>query len=184
MKNFMFLGQSPDVIPLRAALQMQPELWNVQDERKVQGSPHRGTSDIWLRYNDLANLAFGYEKYIAEHDSVWHPAYRLLPQVRPLVFWLMARCEATRLGAVLITKIPPGGRVLPHVDAGWHPEYYNMKVYIPLQANPQCVNRVEDEMVTMKEGDAWYFDNTKEHEVINDGTDDRITLIVCMSVEK
>jgi hypothetical protein len=181
----MFLGQSPDVTPLRIALQLQPELWNTQAERKTDGSPHQATSDIWLRYNDLAVLAAeGYEKFTAQHDSVWHPAIRFLPQARQLIFWLMTRCEATRLGGVLITKIPPGGRVLPHVDAGWHPEYYNMKTYIPLQANPLCVNRVEDEHVTMAEGEAWYFDNTKEHEVVNDGTDDRITLIVCMRVEK
>lgn len=185
MMNFMQVASGIDVIPTRISLQTQPELWNTHNERKeFDGTSHAGTSDIWVRYNDPAKLAEGYDTFTSEHDSVWHPAYRSLPQLRPIIFGLMARCEATRLGGVLITKIPAGGAVLPHVDAGWHPEYYNFKVYVPIQSNTQCANYVEDERVVMDPGDAWYFDNTKVHEVKNDGTDDRITLIVCMRVEK
>lgn len=182
MKNFLQIASGIDVIPLKIALQMQPELWNTHDQRKeFEGSSHKGTSDIWVRYNDLKNLnPSDYEKFTQEHDSVWHPVYTKLPQLRPIIFGLMARCEAVRLGGVLITKIPAGGRVLPHSDAGWHPEYYNMKIYVPIQSNQCCINRVEDENVSMLSGDAWFFDNTKEHEVINNGEDDRITLIICM----
>lgn len=184
MKNFLQIASGIDVLPLALALQMQPELWNEHNERKdFAGSSHKGTSDIWVRYNDPSNLAQGYEQYTSEHDSVWHPAYQKLPQLRPIVFGLMARCEATRLGGVLITKIPPGGHVLPHSDSGWHPEYYDLKVYVPILSNPQAVNRVEEETVIMAPGDAWYFNNLKEHEVINNGPSERITLIVCMSTK-
>lgn len=171
-------------MPLAIALQMHPELWNQHNDRKqFEGSSHVGTSDIWVRYNDLKNIDQGYEKYTSEHDAVWLPAAAKLPQIRPIVFGLMARCEATRLGGVLITRIPSGGRVLPHADKGWHPEYYNMKIYVPILANPHCVNRVEDEHVVMQAGDAWYFNNTKEHEVVNGGETERVTLIVCMRCE-
>ncbi len=181
MKNFQHIASGIDVVPLALALARQPELWNTHNERKTfEGSAHGGTSDIWVRYNDPANLALGYAAYTSEHDSVWHAAYAKLPQVRPIVFGVMARCEAVRLGGVLITKIPAGGHVLPHTDSGWHPEYYNTKIYVPILSNPQCVNRVEDERVTMAPGDAWYFNNTLEHEVINDGDSDRITLIICL----
>ncbi len=182
MKNFLHIASGINVLPLRIALQMQPELWNTQNERKeFEGSSHKCTSDIWVRYNDLKNLdPANYNTYNLEHDAVWHPAYAKLPQLRPIIFGLMERCEAVRLGGVMITKIPAGGHVLPHTDRGWHPDYYNMKVYVPIQSNPQCINRVEDERVSMAAGEAWFFDNTKEHEVINEGADDRMTLIVCM----
>ena len=171
-------------MPLALALQVQPHLWNAHNERKeFEDSPHRDTSDIWVRYNDLANLTQGYKKFTGEHDSVWHPAYYALPQLRPLIFSLMARCEAVRLGGVLITRIPPGGHVLPHADAGWHPEYYNVKLYVPILANPQCINRVEDEQVVMAPGECWYFNNLKEHEVVNHGTTERVTLIICLRCE-
>lgn len=181
MNNFLKLGGSVDTSALSVALQLQPGLWNAHAERKeYANSPHKAASDIWLRYNDLDNLKDGYKKFTEQHDSVWHPAAKMLPQVRDIVFDLMARCEAERLGGILITKIPAGQRVLPHIDRGWHPEYYNVKLYVPLQSNERCVNRVEDERVVMRVGEVWYFDNTKEHEVINDGDTDRVTLIICL----
>lgn len=181
MKFFQQIANGVDIVPLALALARQPELWNAHAERHERdGSPHAGTSDIWVRYNDIENLAQGYDKFTGEHDSVWHEAYAKLPQLRPLIFGLMARCEAVRLGGVLITKIPAGGHVRPHVDRGWHPEYYNTKIYVPILSNHQCVNRVEDETVVMAAGDAWYFNNTVEHEVINGGDSERITLIICM----
>lgn len=184
MRNFLQIAQGIDVTPVAIALQMQPELWDQHNERKdFDGSAHKCVSDIGLRFNDLKNLDQGYDKYTAEHDSVWLPAAAKLPQIRPIVFGLMARCEATRLGGVLITRIPPGGHVLPHIDTGWHPEYYQLKVYVPILSNSQVVNRVEDEKVIMAPGDAWYFDNTKEHEVVNGGSTERITLIICMSTK-
>jgi hypothetical protein len=36
----------------------------------------------------------------------------------------------------------------------------------------------------MAPGEVWYFDNLKEHEVTNDGPDDRITLIICLRCER
>jgi hypothetical protein len=184
LKYFQQIASGIDVIPVALALARQPELWNEHNERKeFDGTSHKGTSDIWVRYNDLKNLGDDYQKYTSEHDSVWLPAYSKLPQLRPIIFSLMARCEAVRLGGVLITKIPAGGRILPHTDTGWHPEYYNTKIYIPILSNPRVVNRCVDEHVVMAPGDAWYFNNTVEHEVVNDGESDRITLIVCMRCE-
>lgn len=180
----MKIAQGIDVIPLRLSLLLQPELWNHHNERKdFEGSSHKETSDIWIRYNDPKNLSQGYEKFTSEHESIWYPAYKKLPHLRPIIFGLMARCEATRLGGVLITKIPAGKCILPHADSGWHPEYYNVKIYVPIQTNNKTINHVEDESVIMNEGDAWYFDNTKIHSVENNGMDDRITLIICMKVE-
>ncbi len=184
MKYFQQIASGIDVIPLALALARQPELWNAHNERKeYELSAHIGTSDIWVRYNDLKNLSDDYEKYTSEHDSVWLPVYQKLPQLRSIVFGLMARCEATRLGGVLITKIPAGGHVLPHADTGWHPNYYSTKIYVPILTNPKVVNRVMDEKVIMSSGDAWYFNNTVEHEVVNGGDSDRVTLIVCMRCE-
>lgn len=184
MKHFLQLPGFIDPGPLLAALQLQQGLWNSHEGRKEhEQSPHRGTSDLWLRYNDLNELKDDYKEWTKQHDSIWLPAARFLPQIRPIIFSLMARVEATRLGGVLLTRVPPGGKVLPHADVGWHPRYYNMKVYVPLAANPFCRNRVLDESVVMAPGELWYFDNTLEHEVVNEGDTERITLITCMRIE-
>lgn len=180
MQHFNKIAEGIDVSKVGLELTLHPELWNQYSNRKTfSGTSHKNTSDIWVRYNDPKVLADGYDKFTSEHDSVWYPAYDQLPSLRPIIFGLMAKVEATRLGGVLITKIPPGGRVLPHKDSGWHPEYYNTKVYVPIFSNQQCVNRCETELVAMKPGEAWYFNNLVEHEVVNDGNDDRVTLIIC-----
>lgn len=180
MKHFFKIAQGIDVSKLGLELTLNPQLWNQYNNRKdFDGSSHKVTSDIWVRYNDPKNLDLGYDKFTSEHDSVWYPAYDNLPSLRPIIFGLMAKVESVRLGGVLITKIPPGGHVLPHSDSGWHPEYYNVKVYVPIFSNPQVINRVEDEQVIMAPGDAWYFNNLQEHEVINNGNTERVTLIIC-----
>lgn len=181
MKYFQKIAKNIDVMPLSLAIARQRELWNAHKERRsVKGTSHLDTSDIWIRFNSLDNLDGPYEDFIGPHDAVWYDEYYKLPQLRQIIFSVMARCEAVRLGGILITKIPPGKAVLPHTDLGWHPEYYNCKIYIPILTNPKVVNRCEDEHVVMEAGDAWYFNNTVEHEVTNDGDSDRITLIICM----
>lgn len=182
MKHFQHIMSGIDVLPLLMAIKLHPELWDSNTLRKDRpNNAHIQTQDIWIRYNDLANV--DKPSFTEEHTSVWHNAYYQLPQLRPIIFGLMARLEATQLGGVLITKISAKGAVLPHIDRGWHPEFYPLKLYVPLQTNPQCINRVEDETVIMQTGECWYFNNTVEHEVVNEGDDDRITLIICLRVE-
>ncbi len=186
MKNFLKIAEGVDVLPVLLGLQHHPELWDANTVRKASSdSPHLAMSDIWVRYNDDTECrrTGDYSKFNDAHDPIWYPAYYAIPQLRPIIFAALARVEGTRLGGVLITKIPPGGRIAPHVDKGWHVDHYNTKLYIVLQSNPLCINRVEDERVSMAAGEVWLFDNTKEHEVINDGNDDRITLIVCTRTE-
>ncbi|WP_458763672.1 aspartyl/asparaginyl beta-hydroxylase domain-containing protein [Cupriavidus basilensis] len=181
MKHIQKIHSDVDVMPLLLALKQHPELWDEFGARKAAAeSPHTAMSDIWVRYNDIRKFPDGdLTHFNNEHYPIWYPAYDALPQLRPIIFGLMARVEAVQLGGVLITKIPPGGRIEPHVDAGWHVEHYNTKLYVVLQSNPKCFNRVGDDVVSMQAGEVWWFDNTIEHEVINDGDDDRITLIVC-----
>ena len=136
--------------------------------------------DIWVRYR--AEEEFDPEKpeeFISPHFSVWYPAYYALMQLRPIIFGMMARVEGTHLGGVLITRIPAGGHIESHADKGWHPEFYNTKLYLPIATNDQCWFRVEDEKVVMKTGDIWWLDNTVEHEIANEGETERMTLIVC-----
>lgn len=181
MRHFIPLGVI-DPIPLRLQLERNPQLWNQHNDRTTRDvTAHAAVSDIWVRYRPLDQLTApaSYNEPFAEF--VWYPAYHALPDLRPLVMSLMHRVGGTALGGVLITKIPPGGKVLPHSDRGtWHAEYFNTKVYTVLKANPLSVNHTEDESLVMREGENWIFDNLKLHAVDNAGDDDRITLITAI----
>jgi mannose-6-phosphate isomerase-like protein (cupin superfamily) len=99
----------------------------------------------------------------------------------------MAMTRAVELGNVLITRIPPGGRVLPHVDRGWAPEFYTSKFYVVLHGNAETVNLcgegADEEQVVMAPGSIWAFENRITHSVENNGASERISLIVTLRVE-
>lgn len=186
MRNFMKVTEGINVEPLNFLLKRNPQLWNQRTLRKeMADSPHLGMSDIWVRYNDDAAFkkSGDYTKLHDLHYPIWYPCVNELHVIKPMALALMAKMNATHLGGILITRIAPGGRVEPHIDKNWHADFYNCKLYIPLQTNPNCINRCEDEIVSMRTGDCWYFNNAVEHEVQNHGDDDRITLIICMRVE-
>jgi hypothetical protein len=182
MKYFELIDEF-DIKELATQLAAHPELWNTRKER-TGFDIFKGTSDIWVRYRDPKELLTPAD-YGVPHYPVFYAAWHMLPALKPIVHKLMTDVHALHLGGILITKIPAGGHIKPHNDrGGWHAEFFERKVYVPLETNPFVVNRCEDEKVVMGLGEAWYFNNLVEHEVTNNGDTDRITLIVCMNVEK
>ena len=179
--NILKVGEGFDTTPIMLALARNPELWDQHRPRKdTEGTPHAAMHDIWVRYNAWERFEGDLKRFNGPHFPVWYPAWYALPELHAIVMGLFSRFQATHLGGVLITRIPPGKSIAPHVDGGWHAKFYNTKLYVVLAGNDGCWNRVEDERVVMRTGEVWYFNNTVEHEVVNDGPTDRITLIVCM----
>lgn len=182
MKYFTLIDSEIDVAPLASQIKANSHLWNKYGYRKQTGSPHTQMSDIWVRYNDCAEcLRTGdWSKFNNEHDSIWYPAFYRLPALKTIIFNLMRQVEGERLGGVLITKIPSGGAIAPHVDKGWHVEYYE-KYYLSIQSGPGATfHHKSGEFINPKPGDMWLFDNKEEHWVLNQSDEDRITLIICI----
>lgn len=186
--HFRKIYDGVDIQPLLSQLDANPDLWDAHPMRKVaQGSPHSRMSDIWVRYNSYDRLDMNNPTaFNAEHVPVWYPAWRKLPALRPLVFDLTAAVEGEWIGAVLITKIPPGEGIAPHVDRGWHVEQTE-KFYLSLRSSPGaefgCSVEGETERLNPKPGEIWLFDNRKMHWVENNSNEDRITLIVCIRTQ-
>lgn len=184
MRHFLRLAEGIDVSELAAELTAKPHLWNQRRERTFEASPHHGVDDIWIRYRALHELTEP-AKYLEPHFAEFYPAWRELPSLHPIIFNLMAKVRATYLGGILITRIPPGGQVKPHHDRGsWHAETMNCKMYVPIEANPDCVNHCEDEQVVMRPGECWSFNNLVVHSVENRGKTPRVTAIICCKVEE
>lgn len=162
-------------------IQANPSVWNRHRGRvDAYDSPHQQISDIWVRYNAIENrdadpVAF----YHGEHESVWYPVADEIPAVPWLVQQLFNDVRGERLGGVLITKIPPGGEVKPHIDTGWHAGFYD-KYAIQLQGNKDQAFCFEDSRLSALPGESYTFDNSKLHWVTNESAEDRMTLIVCI----
>lgn len=172
-----------DVSELRRQLDDHPELWNQHPARLAPGGPFDETSDLWVRFRDPSELT-SIEAYADPHFPIFYPSWHVLTALHAIVWNVMYLEHATMLGGILITKIPAGSRVKPHHDRGrWHAEFFNRKIYIPVKANSRCINYCGDESVVMKTGDAWHFDNLQIHSVVNEGDEERITVIICIRTE-
>jgi len=190
VKHFELISEGIDVSGVLAELEAHPELWNQHTARtRATGTPHKTSSDIWVRYNDVTPFERGARPYSEINDAhipVWYDGWRKLPSLKPIVFDLMAKVQGEMLCGILITKIPPGGRIEPHVDNSWHVSFTE-KFYLSLKSEPgsefHCDHDGERESLNPKPGEVWLFDNRKVHSVTNNSPTDRITAIICIRTE-
>lgn len=197
MKYLQPLVYGLEIDPVVAELDTNPQLWNQYTLRTGGCAPvHNAVSDIWVRYRawveweryqvgeTVGDVTQLHRTRVAqfvgeEHESVWYPAGYQLVALRSLIFELMRHVEAERLGGVLITRIPPGGKVLPHIDRGWHAGYYE-KLAVQLKSAPGQAFCYADGRFECPAGTVYAFDNSQEHWVDNDSDVERQTLIICL----
>lgn len=167
-----------DVSAAVEQLESQPDIWNTHTLR-TEAYQHRQVSDVWVRYNDWANWDGDVAAFNGPHESVWYPVIARIPAVWSLVRRVMRDVGGIELGGVLITRIPPGGRVEPHIDHGWHARHYE-KFAIQIRGNDHQAFCFEDAELRPAPGDLYTFDNSRLHWVTNDSDEDRMTLIICI----
>lgn len=169
-----------DVSRLQDQLTCQPQLWDtIRHRTEHPQSPHREVSDIWVRYNPIENYAGDMQAFNAEHNPEWYPVAAQLPEAVRIANELMMQVTGVDLGAVLITKIPAGKQVYPHVDQGWHARRFE-KFAVQVKGNAEQAFHFQHEDLVTHDGDLFWFDNAYPHWVTNDSDKDRITLIVCI----
>jgi hypothetical protein len=80
------------------------------------------------------------------------------------------------LGRAKFARLPPGARVLPHVDRG---EYYACRdrYHLVVDSDGQSVLTAGNEEIRMRTGELWWFDNKKVHSASN-GSDRARTHLV------
>lgn len=182
MISFIKVADNLNVSPLAHALEENKDLWDEYSQRRTfPGSPHSEMTDIWARFGDVSDGDFS--KLHSCHDSVWYPCSEKLTGLRDIVFKIMSLVDGERLGGVLITKLPAGGKIAPHADSGWHASYYE-KFYVALKNPAGSVFGFEDGEFMANDGDCYMFRNDRMHWVINGGGSDRLAIIVCIKTDK
>ncbi|MDB5595747.1 MAG: aspartyl beta-hydroxylase [Hyphomicrobiales bacterium] len=172
MRHFQKIAEAVDVVPVLDALIRNADLWDQNTLPTTHpGTAHSDVSDIWVMFNDASGDVAN------DREVIPYPAWERLPQLRPLVLDLMRRVEGVRLGRVIITRLPPGKAITPHVDGGAAATYFT-RYQIALQSAPGALFRIADEQVYFRTGEVWQIDNRSEHEVINHSAEDRIVVIV------
>lgn len=175
--NIKLLPHRFDVASLATQLAAHPEVWNEYRWRTEHSrSPHREVDDVWVRYNHIENIG---PHFNDTHESVWYPVVEKIPAVKDLAMKVADIATADELGGVLITRIAAGKQVYPHIDRGWHADYYE-KIGVQIAGHPEQAFCFDGEKLSANTGEAYWFRNDVSHWVTNDSDEDRITLIVCI----
>lgn len=189
MRNFQKLAEGIDGLSLLHDVTRKKNLWNSNTVRTSHPlSAHRVIDDIILRYNPYNPGEDFVEKVCSEIHCENYPAWDELPAAQGLIFALMSRLRGIHLGRVMISRVAPGVCIPPHTDLipqaqkafpnKTQPALYYQRYHIVLKSQPGVVFRCGEEQVYMASGEAWWFDNVVEHEVVNNSSDDRIHLIL------
>ena len=111
------LGISFDVNTLKLLLE-GCDYFGEYNQRAIKGSPHTEMTDIWARYkNPKECIESGdFSSFGLEHKSEW---LKDIKEVKDISYALMGFLDGKQLGGVLITKLPPGGKIKPHTDSGY-----------------------------------------------------------------
>jgi hypothetical protein len=172
MINFKLIDQGIDTTPLLDRLTDNPNLWNQLDYRKRgDESAHHQVNDIIVRFDDPTN-------YTAGIHCIDYKYYNMLcPALDDLIKLAVDRAQGTKVGRSVITKIPPGKTVTPHIDTEASVNIYK-RYHICLYGSAGNMFTSGNETVEMHTGEFWWFENKKVHSCINQGVEDRIHLIV------
>jgi Aspartyl/Asparaginyl beta-hydroxylase len=176
MRHFQHLGEW-DATPLALAIARKPDLWNQHTFRTTyENTPHANADDILLRYS--APKVTNPDKVRNDFELHTYPAWHELPEARPVIFNLLRRFEGIALGRVVISRIPPGGVILPHADNYGDYVQDGARFHAVVQGLPGSKFHCGGETVQMLSGSVWWFDHKEMHSVENHSADDRVHLMI------
>lgn len=84
-------------------------------------------------------------------------------------------CEKT---SVRLMKLYRGGLIKEHRDHELSFEEGEARFHIPVITDPGVRFYLDDELISMKEGECWYMNLSLKHRVVNESTIDRVHLVV------
>lgn len=182
MISFLKIAENLNTECVVDSLEVNSNFWDENPLRRTAyGTAHSQMVDIWVRFGKIVDG--DYSKVCVDHESEWYDSADKIDGLKELIFNVMALVDGERLGGVLITKLPAGKAIDPHIDKGWHAEYYE-KFYVALKNPEGSVFGFPDSEITAKDGECYLFRNDRMHWVKNDSESDRIALIICIKTDK
>lgn len=175
MRYFFKLHEGLRVLPIMASIARQPELWNANNlRREFENTPHLAADDILLRFGNEDGSGL---------EAVDLPAMLKLPDVKSQALDIMRLVQGSRLGRILVTRLEPGQKILPHKDTeGEYANYYT-RYHLVLQGMPGSLFNCGNETVNMQTGELWWFDASAEHSVVNNSRDDRVHMLIDVRID-
>jgi mannose-6-phosphate isomerase-like protein (cupin superfamily) len=102
-----------------------------------------------------------------------HPNMLLFPSVKAIIKEM--RCE---IMSVRMLNLTAGSVIKQHRDADLAFEKGEARLHIPIHTNADVDFFINNERITMSEGECWYINANLPHRVANNGSMDRIHLVI------
>jgi hypothetical protein len=169
MIRFAKLPLTLDLSRLQAELKALPEHW----------SPHFNIKHYEGGWTVLALRAPGGKADQIIPDLIGDAAYMDTP--------LMQSCRAVKdllqtmhcpVLSVRFLNLQAGAVIKPHRDLELAFENGEARLHFPVFTNDAVEFFVEEELVRMREGECWYINANLMHSVTNNGSSDRIHLVI------
>lgn len=77
-----------------------------------------------------------------------------------------------------LMRLGPGDRIHEHNDAGLRFENGLARIHIPIKTSPHIEFYLDNEVVRMGPGEAWYLNFDLMHRVENKGSEERVHLVI------
>lgn len=172
MTDLALISTGISVKSLLGEIHSQSELWNEITEREsYPGTAHADTRSIFLRWCKTRTI----EAAFTEIAAVDYPAFEKLPTSRGLIESIFEQVRGEKLGRAMIVMLKPGGRIKPHIDEGSYADHYE-RFHLCLRGS--CLFKAGWDIARMSAGELWWFNHKTTHEVVNDGKQARLHLIV------
>ncbi len=82
------------------------------------------------------------------------------------------------LTSVRLMRLAPGSHIKEHCDPGLDLESGTVRLHVPVQTNDDVDFRLNDERISLSEGECWYLRLSEPHSIRNNGQTDRIHLVI------
>ena len=184
MKNFTRLQTGLDLSAVYDEVMANEHLF-VEIPRTLKpwqvGYTHKGLQLLNMRINRMPEGDIQDPKVFKKFsdDLFCHnlPCYNLFPNVKSLIYSLMADIEGTHIGRLASVRLLPGDSILGHIDTGLSSDYYS-RYHIILEGVEDNWAQCGDEWVEMKTGEIWTFNHKIWHSFINQSDRPRIYINV------
>lgn len=84
----------------------------------------------------------------------------------------------TEVLSARLMRLAPGAQIHPHCDDKLSIEFHQARLHIPLKNNSGVTFTINESVIPMQEGELWYINAHQLHAVHNQGTEERINLVI------
>lgn len=184
--HFKFIGKI-DASDAYKELLINDTLFRPHTPKPEQSPPLREGMSIHLRIHDYNSKSGEVSAEMTAKEfadkmlvAVDSPYMRVFPECQKLIQQTLNMIPSGVLGRAYIAKMVAGGTIYPHIDPGKYFELHD-RYHIVVKTNPGVSFTCGDdviETVRFEENEVWVFNNKVIHQAVNQGSEDRIHIIM------